>query len=180
MSTNICPPLMRLFEEVKTGRPLEYTPMQLAEEFEKYIQSLMGDPIRVSSKFIRQSKKQRLMRDLDEKQQQERVEEIPRAPHISDFVNRWLGNTMGWWGNLSREEYHKDWQSFLYIKQYISNYVRNVKLNGAYANVFNPSIVARELGLADKQQVDQNTTQVVIHVNNQDEANGIKELASME
>jgi hypothetical protein len=179
MATNICPPLMRLFEEVKTGRPLDYTPMQLAEEFEKYIQSLTEDPIRVSSKYIRQSRKQRLMRDLDEKQQQERVEEIPRAPHISDFVNRWLGNTMGWWGNLSREEYHKDWQSFLYIKQYISNYVRNVKLNGAYANIFNPSIVARELGLADKQNVEQTVKQVNINVNSADEAERMKRLGEL-
>ena len=179
MATNICPPLMRLFEEVKKGRPLDYTPMQLAEEFEKYIQSLMGDPIRVSSKFIRQSKKQRLMRDLDEKQQQERVEEIPRAPHISDFVNRWLGKSMGWWGNISRQEYNKNWEAFLHIKQYINNYVRTVKLNGAYANVFNPSIVARELGLADKQNVEQTVKQVNINVNSADEAERMKRLGEL-
>ena len=171
---------MRLFEEVKRGRPLDYTPMQLAEEFEKYIKSLAEDPIRVSSKFIRQSKKQRLMRDLDEKQQQERVEEIPRAPHISDFVNRWLGKSMGWWGNISREEHNKNnWEAFLYIKQYINSYVRTVKLNGAYANVFNPSIVARELGLADKQNVEQTVKQVNINVNSADEAERMKRLGEL-
>ena len=170
---------MRLFEEVKKGRPLDYTPMQLTEEFEKYIKSLTEDPIRVSSKYVRQSRKQRLMCDLDEKQQQERVEEIPRAPHISDFVNRWLGKSMGWWGNLSRQEYNKNWEAFLYIKQYINNYVRTVKLNGAYANVFNPSIVARELGLADKQNVEQTVKQVNINVSSAEEAERMKKLGDL-
>lgn len=177
---NICPPLERMFEEVRTGRKLDYTPLQVANEFEKYIDDIRANPIEVETIYKRQNRKEGLVRDTEEKQQQNRTEQMPRAPRVSDFVVRWLGKDMSWWSKLSDKNCHKDWEEFFNIKHRVNNYCRDAKLNGATVGIFNANIISRELGLTDKQQVDQNTTQVVIHVNNQDEANGIKELASME
>lgn len=179
MATNLCPPLKRLFEEIKTGKPLAYTPQKLAEEFEQYVKDIEENPIRIHTKYLRQNKKQQLMRNSEEKQQQDRVEELPCAPRVSDFVNRWLGKTMGWWSNLSKPEQNQRHEEYHNIKQFINGYCRNVKLNGASAGVFNASIIARELGLADKQQVEQQSTQFVITVNSAEEAQRMQELADM-
>lgn len=180
---NIYPELKNLFADTraqrKNGRPLCYTPEEIETKFEEYVKDLMSHPIEIETQYKRQSKKEGAFKDREERQQQNRVETLPVAPRVSDFVNRWLGKDMSWWGLLSNKDRHNNWEEFSHIKNKIQNYCRNVKLNGACVGIYNPVIVARELGLADKQRVDQTVKQVNINVNSAEEAERMKKLGDL-
>lgn len=171
-----------MFEETKTGKYLRYSPLELAEEFEKYLEDLRANPIEIKTTYKRQNKKEgKLTRNSEEKSMQDRVESLPRAPRVSDFVCRWLGKDMAWWSLLSQEKSHPNsWQQYQRVKFPITQYCRTSKLNGACVGIFNPVIIARELGLSEKQQIEQKSTQVVIQVQNEEEAERLKELADLE
>lgn len=49
------------------------------------------------------------------------------------------------------------YSEYAYILDIINKEIYNDKINGAVAGIFNQNIIARDLGLVDKQQVDQNT-----------------------
>lgn len=172
----VIPDTKRLFEEVLRGRKLTYTPEQLAKEFIKYLEDLKANPIEVSTQYLRKKQK---FKD-EELQRQDRVEKFHRAPRIEDFVVRWLGKSMAWWSNLDNEEKRVTADQFVNIKNQIQDFCRSVKLDGATAGVFNPVIIARELGLTDKQQVEQTQKQVVYYVANREEADRLQELAEIE
>lgn len=171
----VIPDTKRLFEEVMRGRKLTYTPKQLAKEFLDYLADLKANPIEINTKYLRKKRKHK----DDEVQKQERVESFHRAPRIEDFVVRWLGKSMKWWSEIDGDKY-KDKDEFSHIKKEIQTFCRSVKMDGATAGVFNPVIIARELGLTDKQQVEQTSKQVVYYVADQEEANRLQELAEIE
>lgn len=171
----VIPDTKRLFEEVLRGRKLTYTPEQLAKEFLAYIEDLKANPIEVSTQYLRKKQK---FKD-EELQRQDRVEKFHRAPRIEDFVVRWLGKSMSWWSEISGSKY-KNADEFSNIKNQIQDFCRSVKLDGATAGVFNPVIIARELGLTDKQQVEQTQKQVVYYVADREEADRLQELAEIE
>ena len=171
----VIPDTKRLFEEVLRGRKLTYTPEQLAKEFLKYLEDLKANPIEVSTQYLRKKQK---FKD-EELQRQDRVEKFHRAPRIEDFVVRWLGKSMSWWSEISGDKY-RDAEEFSNIKKQIQEFCRSVKLDGATAGVFNPVIIARELGLTDKQQVEQTSKQVVYYVADREEADRLQELAEIE
>lgn len=62
---------------------------------------------------------------------------------IDDFCV-YLGVSREWWAKLPEE--------FLQVKERISTYLFNHQLNGALTGEYNANIVARRLGLADKQE----------------------------
>lgn len=171
----VIPDTKRLFEEVLRGRKLTYTPEQLAKEFLKYLEDLKANPIEVSTQYLRKKQK---FKD-EELQRQDRVEKFHRAPRIEDFVVRWLGKSMKWWSEIDGDKY-KDKDEFSHIKKQIQDFCRSVKLDGATVGVFNPVIIARELGLTDKQQVEQTQKQVVYYVADREEADRLQELAEIE
>lgn len=157
------PDLKRLFEEARTGRPLVYKPMQIIEEFGLYIADIRTNPIQVKVRYNMQS----------------HIKCLPRAPKISDFVVRWLGKDMSWWSRLSDEHNNKNANLYASIKEKIQAYCYDAKLDGALVGLYNHNIIARELGLVDKQQVDQKQSQFVIKVNNEAEVERLRELAEM-
>lgn len=171
----VIPDTKRLFEEVLRGRKLTYTPEQLAKEFIKYLEDIKANPIEVSTQYLRKKQK---FKD-EELQRQDRVEKFHRAPRIEDFVVRWLGKSMSWWSEISGAKY-KNADEFSNIKNQIQDFCRSVKLDGATSGVFNPVIIARELGLTDKQQVEQTQKQVVYYVADREEADRLQELAEIE
>lgn len=179
MANNFYPDTRLMFEEVLTGRPLSYTPKQICEEFDHYVKDLQETPIEVSVTY-KQAKKRKHGQDETEGEQasqiQTRLETFPRCPRVSDFVCRWLGKDMSWWANIANEERNKNWKMFSSIKVKISTYCRSVKLDGAEVGIFNAQIVSRELGLTDKQQVEQTTKSVQIVVDNAEDAKEMKEL----
>lgn len=160
---SLLPDLKRLFEEARTGRPLVYKPMQIIEEFCLYIADIRNNPIQLESRYSMQSQ----------------TRYLPRAPKISDFVVRWLGKDMSWWSRLSDEHNNKNANLYASIKEKIQTYCYEAKLNGALFGIYNHNIVARELGLVDKQQIDQKQPQIVIKVNSEEELEGIRQLGNM-
>ena len=84
-NANICPSIKRLFDEIITGRPLCYTPIQVVQEFGLYIADIRANPVQVATKY----------------DQVVTTKWLARAPKVSDFVNRWLGKDMSWWSKLS-------------------------------------------------------------------------------
>lgn len=150
------PPFGRMFEEVKSGRKLAYTPEQLVEEFEKYIHSLSDDEMEVETEFRRMRRKGKdESGGTDAKDIQLRKAKFHRAPKITDFVVRWLGKSMSWWNLLDDGKRGKQ---FFNIKNIITQYCYDVKLDGAVAGIYNPSIIARDIGLKDTIRVEKHNT----------------------
>ena len=179
MRDSMFPPLGKAFAGLKDGRPPAYTPEQVAEEFDKYIEYCEQNPIRRVVTY-KQERKRKHAADETEgeqaKQIQTRTETFPQAPCVSYFVQFWLGMDMVWWSFIGNKERNKEWQEFSNIKAKISTYCRNVKLQGARTGLYNGNIVARELGLTDKTQVTQDTRSVQIVVDNADDANEMRDL----
>lgn len=179
MADSIFPPIRNGFKGLKTGKPLSYTPEQIAEEFDAYIQFCEENPIQRKVEY-RQERKRKHSSDETEgeqaKQIQTRTETFPQAPCVSYFVQFWLGCDMTWWSEITKEDKFKDWQEFSNIKDKIVSFCREVKLQGARTGLYNGNIVSRELGLADKQQITQNARSVQIVVDNAEDATEMKDL----
>lgn len=141
MSTNICPPLMRLFEEVINDRTLEYTPQQVACEFMQYIGYLQAKPPARTVKKATSKLWAFFKDELKEQLQQE----FPNIPRVSDFVVRWLGKDMRWWAALEGE-------LAMQVKYRIQTYCRIVKLNGAAIGMIDAGVVDREIAMLNKLQ----------------------------
>ena len=115
--------------------------MQLAEEFENYINYIQARPITKTAKkaknilwnFFRITKQEQLQ------------QECPSIPRVSDFVVRWLGKDMRWWGNLDDDGYAP-------VKYRIQTYCRIVKLNGAAVGMVDAGVIDREIAMLNKIQ----------------------------
>lgn len=141
MSTNICPPLMRLFEEVINDRTLEYTPQQVACEFMQYIGYLQAKPPTRTAKKATS----KLWAFFKDEQKEQLQQELPNIPRVSDFVVRWLGKDMRWWAAL-------DGETAMQVKYRIQTYCRIVKLNGAAIRMIDAGVVDREIAMLNKLQ----------------------------
>lgn len=58
------------------------------------------------------------------------------------------------------EEYKQRGEDFREVITRIEKYINYQKFTGAAAGFLNPNIIARDLGLADKKEVDKKTTKV--------------------
>jgi hypothetical protein len=134
----------RLFDSLR-GRKLAYTPLQIAKEFEAYVSDIQKHPIVKKTVYTKDGDKQL------------REEHFDRPPMLSDFVCRWLGKSLRWWSELSLA---KDAEIFEAVKESISEYCRNIKMGGAYVGIYNANIVARDLGLAEKMNVEATTPSI--------------------
>lgn len=158
------PEFHNLFKEIKTGKALKYTPLEIVEAFEAYIADLAENPICVEVAYKKASKDKAGEHEKTQSQGQTRTEKYPASPTISDFCSRWLGKSIGWWSDLNKTKDPDKREDYIKVKNLISTYCRKVKLNGAEVGIYNYNIVARELGLVDKQQVEQTgrTVQYVV------------------
>lgn len=179
MADSMFPPIGKAFKGLLERKPLSYTPQEVAEEFDKYIDFCEQNPIQRKVEY-RQERKRKHASDETEgeqaKQIQTRTETFPQAPCVSYFVQFWLGCDMVWWAEIAKEDKNAQWREYSNIKSKISTYCRNVKLQGARTGLYNGNIVSRELGLADRQQVTQDSRSVQIVVDNPDDAREMKEL----
>lgn len=138
MGNNIYPDPRRLFNNI-AGRKSRYTPQQIADEFLKYIKDLSETAIEVESVYQRQQ-------ESAGRTQQRRVMKYARPPKILDFVTRWLGMTHQWWYALPNG---KNGDKYSAVIQRVEQYCYDVKFDGAVVGLYNASIIARDLGLAD-------------------------------
>lgn len=118
------------------GRPRKFAkPSMLLKAFQEYIEDRRKRTIRmeeneegyVGNSGISKTKSKNVHHPLS----------------IADFCV-FLGCSRQWWNALPEE--------FNEVKSIISDYIFTYQLKGAEIGVFNSSIVARELGLADKRE----------------------------
>lgn len=148
---NFYPDVKNLFTEVLTGRKLIYTPVEIAQQFVAYIQDLQSNPMEVETDYIK--RKQSDSGDGSKTAEgQRRKQNYYRAPKITDFVCRWLGKDLGWWSDLSQSK--RAGTQFSHIKEKIEKYCYDAKLDGAIVGVYNANIIARDLGLREKLEME--------------------------
>ena len=124
------------------GRPLKFTPKQLAEKFREYVQWCIDNPIVVKVITTGTSAGGAEYEKCDH-------ELKPRLISIDGFCV-FLGETLSWWGELDRSK--KD--DFSVVKSNIRNFCQSYQKEMASSGVFKENIISRLLGLADKAQVD--------------------------
>lgn len=122
------------------GRPrIVKTPKELGELFEKYVAEMKERTI---------CKKKQVTGTVGESSiDKTEIEEVPYPITKEGFTN-WLGVHPHYLDELPEE--------FSDIKSRVCAYCRDVNMAGAKAGLFNPSIVARQFGLVEKKEVEQN------------------------
>lgn len=147
------------------GRPLHFTPKQLAEKFAEYVSwceenvmeieenkfGSIGQSVSSETKTIR---KQRLI-------------------SVHGFLV-YIGKSKRWWSQLS-EGKHGD--KFSYLKEAVTDYCEDYQKEMAAAGLFNANIISRLLGLADKKELTGESINII--VNSQEEKEkleGMKDL----
>lgn len=139
---NIYPPVINPLKKV--GRPLHYTPEELAEKFVEFVKWSEEHPI-VVKRTVTGTTTTNATSSFD----REEVEQKPQYISIKGFLV-WLGETKDWWDNLDRLQ---DGAEFISLKTYIRAYCEENQAKLASAGLFKENIISRLLGLADKQAV---------------------------
>lgn len=84
---------------------------------------------------------------------QSKLEEVPKKRVMTvSALCMFLGITAQTWNTWRKEE------DFSEVVTQADEVIRNQKFTGAAADMFNPLIIARDLGLSDKKEVTQKTT----------------------
>lgn len=123
------------------GRPPKYTPIELLQKFEEYLKDRAERPLvklKEKSGFTGGN-------PTDTTEQ----EEWPHPISLKDFCN-YCGCGESWFRHLSDE--------FSPVTTRIRDYIEDFQFKGAAVGFFNSSIVARQLGLADKVEADVSKT----------------------
>lgn len=139
---NIYPPVINPLKRV--GRPLHYTPEELAKKFEEFVKWAEEHPIEVRRTATGTSTTPNAPSSFD----REDVEQKPQYISVKGFLV-WLGETKDWWDNLDRLQ---DSAEFISLKTYIRAYCEENQAKLASAGLLKENIISRLLGLADKQQ----------------------------
>lgn len=140
---NIYPPFVNPYKQ--KGRPLNYTPAELAEEFEKYVNWCGEHPIEV----IRTAKGKNTSAAGSASFNRDDVEEKPQLVSVGGFLV-WLGETESWWKNLESGTFGEE---FLKVKARVRVYCEEYQKAMASSGIYKENIISRLLGLADKQDV---------------------------
>lgn len=131
---NIYPPFRN-----PLGRPLKYTPEQLAEKFAEYVDWCRANPIVVRSRVT-----------YANGNYAENSEEKPRLISVEGF-QLWIGVSERWWAEIDES---KKGDTFSKVKSEIKKYCENYQKEMASSGLFKENIISRLLGLADRQKVD--------------------------
>ena len=140
---NIYPPFVNPYKQ--TGRPLNYTPEELAAEFEKFVAWCEEHPIVIKRTAKGKNSSPAGPSSFDRAD----IEEKPRLVSVGGFLV-WLGQTDSWWTNLDKGTFGDE---FLRVKARVRVYCEEYQKNMASAGLFKENIISRLLGLADKQDV---------------------------
>lgn len=145
--TKIYPDVKRLFQNMRKCRKVRYSPAQIVEEFEAYIEDLEHNQIEIETNY-------RYQTSDDMRRQQRRTQKIARPPKVTDFVLRWLGMTIQWWYALPQQKRGEEYEAVI---ERITLYCYNVKFDGTAVGIYNANLIARELGLRDKVAIEKHT-----------------------
>lgn len=123
------------------GRPLAYTPAQLAEKFAEYLEWSRENLIEVKEEEDGVTEKGVIGKTTKKYKQ--------RLISLGGFLV-FIGKTHRWWGELSNG---KQGEKFSVLKAYITAYCEDYQKEMAAVGLFNANIISRLLGLADRQEV---------------------------
>lgn len=166
MNTDIYPPINF------SWRPLKYTPEQLLEKFQEYVQWAIDHPIETGGKTVVSgggSDKQWTNETVKE-------EKTPRLVSIEGFLVH-IGSGPSYWSQLDKSKRGDD---FLKVKSFIREYCAQYQKEMASAGIFNANIISRLLGLADKVQHSGEMTVRPIVLENEEQKKGLKELDNLD
>lgn len=151
-------------ERNKVGRPRRVkTPKQLEQIFADYVKD------REKREIVSMETETGSVGESDINKVKTKRKQFPLS--IEDFCV-YLGVGRVWWNQLPEE--------FSRVKERIYNYIFNHQLRGAISGEFNPNIVARQLGLADKKEVATSGDGLTIVVNNKEEKEKLDKLGGLE
>lgn len=145
------------------GRPLKFTPQQLAEKFAEYVQWCKDNPIILTNRT-----------DYANGNYAINKEEKPRLISIGGFLT-FIGSSESWWKNL---EAGVNGEIFLKVKAQIKNYCENYQKEMASAGAFKENIISRLLGLADRKAVEHSGEERVI-VESKEQADKLANIAQI-
>lgn len=143
---NIYPPVINPLK--REGRPLHYTPEELAEKFAEYVAWCNEHPIVITRTAKGTTSSPSNAPSSFDREEEERK---PQMISVKGFLV-WLGESVSWWEMLDKDSSFA--QEFLSVKSYIRAYCEGNQVYLASAGVFKENIISRLLGLADKQNAD--------------------------
>lgn len=95
---------------------------------------------------------------VTENQQQTQQEVTPTSrPYSLMGLCVYLGASTRWWSNFRDDCINKEDEDFLQVIARVEETIKTQQFEGACVGAFNANIIARTLGLADKQEVDHTT-----------------------
>lgn len=129
----------------KHGRDYEYTPESLWDEFVEYAKWLEENPLQEAVLV------QKGIKVKDNNGKESVIHQMPmarmRAMTLTGFC------VFADIDNRTYENYRRN-EDFFRVTSRIDDIIRTQKFEGAAAGLLNPNIIARDLGLSDKQNVD--------------------------
>jgi hypothetical protein len=148
------------------GRPLKFTPVELAEKFDEFVKWAHKHPLKV--KKTATTTGQSSVTSVS-------IEERPRLISVVQFLN-WLGTTRDWWAKLSDGKQADD---FLHVKDYITQYCYEYQYEAASSWQYNGNIVSRYLGLAEKKQLSGEKGPLTFIVKSEEEKDKLAEIGNL-
>lgn len=136
------------------GRPLKFTPSELADKFIEFVKWCDEHPFVTGSRTDYANG----FAATEEKR--------PRRVSISGFL-AYIGTDFDWWTRL---ETRQDADDFVKVKSYIKNYCETSQADMAAAGLLKENIISRLLGLADKKAVTTDGVKIVVESQEQKEA----------
>lgn len=143
------------------GRPLKFTPQELAEKFAEYVQWCADNPFKSGTRTD--------YANGFAATEENRVRRIS----ISGF-QLFIGSSDGWWADLDKR---KDGADFMRVKEQIKKYCETSQADMAAAGLLKENIISRLLGLADKKAVA--TEGVTIVVESQEQKDKMENIGNL-
>lgn len=148
------------------GRPLHFTPKQLAEKFEDYVKWCEDNVMEFEEK----------QKGLQGNGYVDKTTKTfkQRLISVHGFLV-FIGKTKRWWSQLSEG---KHGEKFSYLKESITEYCEDYQKELAASGHYNANIISRLLGLADKKELTGESINII--VNSQEEKEKLESMKDMQ
>lgn len=148
------------------GRPLHFTPKQLAEKFEEYVRWCEDNVM------VFEEKQKGLQGNGYVDKTTKTFKQ--RLISVHGFLV-FIGKTKRWWSQLSEG---KHGEKFSYLKESITEYCEDYQKELAASGHYNANIISRLLGLADKKELTGESINII--VNSQEEKEKIEGMKDLQ
>ena len=148
------------------GRPLHFTPKQLAEKFEEYVRWCEDNVMEIEEN---KSGSIGMNHSCETKTITKQ-----RLISVHGFLV-YIGKSKRWWTELSDG---KQGDKFSYLKEAVTDYCEDYQKEMAAAGLFNANIISRLLGLADKKELTGESINII--VNSQEEKEKLESMKDMQ